>query len=106
MLVHFPFALPVEHLQQTDHLLAFFHPRPAHPFHVLLLPRQAVPSLADLDPGSAFLADLVRVTRSIVEQYRLPAYRLIVNGGAYQEFPHLHFHLVSDSPLPEKRVVG
>ena len=24
------------------------------------------------------------------------AYRLIVNGGEYQDFPHLHFHLISD----------
>jgi len=24
-----------------------------------------------------------------------PAYRLIVNGGEYQDFPYLHFHLVS-----------
>ena len=23
-------------------------------------------------------------------------YRLIVNGGKYQDFPYLHFHLVSD----------
>ena len=23
-------------------------------------------------------------------------YRLLVNGGAYQDVPHLHFHLVAD----------
>jgi diadenosine tetraphosphate (Ap4A) HIT family hydrolase len=31
-----------------------------------------------------------------VEEFHLQAYRLIVNGGEYQDFPHLHFHLVSD----------
>jgi hypothetical protein len=31
-----------------------------------------------------------------VDEFQLPAYRLIVNGGEYQEFPQLHFHLVSE----------
>jgi diadenosine tetraphosphate (Ap4A) HIT family hydrolase len=38
--------------------------------------------------------------QSLVVEYHLPAYRLMVNGGEYQEFPHLHFHLISDSPIP------
>jgi histidine triad (HIT) family protein len=97
MLKDIPFALPVKRLWETDSLLAFFHPRPSHPFHVILIPRAPVRSLADLAPDSPFLADLVLAARSIVAEYRLAAYRLIVNGGEYQEFPHLHFHLVSDA---------
>jgi len=31
-----------------------------------------------------------------VDEFHLQAYRLIVNGGKYQDFPHLHFHLISD----------
>jgi hypothetical protein len=27
-------------------------------------------------------------------------YRLIVNGGKYQDFPYLHFHLISDLNTP------
>jgi diadenosine tetraphosphate (Ap4A) HIT family hydrolase len=51
----------------------------------------------DLDPSSAFLSELFATVQSLVTELWLPAYRLIVNGGAYQDFPHLHFHLVSDS---------
>ena len=96
MLEHLPFALPVEPLRQTESLLAFHHPKPAHPFHVILVPRKAVRSLAELDPADPFLRDLVAVTQDLVKEHSLPAWRLIVNGGAYQEFPHLHFHLISD----------
>ncbi len=96
MLNHFPFAIPVKRLRETDSLLAFFHPQPAYPFHVLLVPKQAVRTFSDLNPASPFLADLVTAAQSIVEEYHLTAYRLIVNGGEYQEFPHLHFHLISD----------
>jgi histidine triad (HIT) family protein len=95
MLEHLPFALPVERLRQTESLLAFPHPKPAHPFHVILVPRKAVRSLAELDPADPFLRDLLSATQDLVREHGLPAWRLIVNGGDYQEFPHLHFHLIS-----------
>ena len=97
MLNHVPFAVPVKHLQETDSLLAFFHPNPDYPFHVILLPRKAIRSLSDLEPSDPFLADLLTIVQSLVARYHLAAYRLIVNGGDYQEIPHLHFHLVSDA---------
>jgi diadenosine tetraphosphate (Ap4A) HIT family hydrolase len=46
------------------------------------------------------MADLVTVVQSLVAEYHLPDYRLLVNGGEYQEFPHLHFHLISEFPIP------
>jgi histidine triad (HIT) family protein len=90
------FLLPVDRLRETPHLLAFHHPRPAYPFHVVIVPRREVASFADLNPADPFLADLVTVTQSLVAEFHLQAYRLVVNGGAYQDFPHLHFHLISD----------
>jgi diadenosine tetraphosphate (Ap4A) HIT family hydrolase len=97
MLNTIPFAIPIRRLRETSSLLAFYHPKPLHPFHVILIPREAVRSLPDLDPASPFLSDLVTAVQSLVAEFHLTAYRLIVNGGEYQEFPHLHFHLVSDS---------
>jgi histidine triad (HIT) family protein len=99
MIEAFPFALPALRLRETPTLLAFFHPDPSAPYHVLLVPRKPIRSLADLDPAAdgAFLADLFAAVQSLVEEYRLPAYRLTVNGGDYQEFPYLHFHLLSDA---------
>ena len=90
-----PFALPVRRLRQTSNLIAFQHPKPSHPFHVIIVPRQPVASLEALDPeDTAFLTDLFSTVQGLVREYNLSAYRLIVNGGEYQEFPHLHFHLV------------
>jgi histidine triad (HIT) family protein len=96
---HMSFAIPARRLRETDTLLAFHHPQPDHPFHVILLPKKDIRSLTDLDPLDPFLADLIMVVQSLVAEYHLPAYRLLVNGGAYQEFPHLHFHLISESPF-------
>jgi histidine triad (HIT) family protein len=94
---HMSFMIPVKRLRETETLLAFHHPRPSYPFHVLLVPKKAVASLNELDPAdSAFLSDLYSTVQSLVREFRLPAYRLIVNGGDYQDFPQLHFHLVSE----------
>jgi histidine triad (HIT) family protein len=98
-----PFALPVSRLRETDTLLAFFHPQPAYAYHVILLSRKPIRSLVELEPRleTAFLTDLFTMVQSLVAEYQLPAYRLIVNGGEFQDFPYLHFHLVSDMASPQ-----
>jgi len=90
MLSHIPFAIPVKRL------LAFFHPQPAYPFHVIIIPKKAIRSFSNLEPADPFLADLVNAAQSLVAEYHLTAYRHFLNGREYQEFPHLHFQLVSD----------
>lgn len=92
------FAIPVKRLRETEMLMAFRHPKPSYPFHILLVPKKAVRTLMDLDAKeTAFLSDLYSTVQSLVDEFHLPAYRLIVNGGEYQDFPQLHFHLVSNA---------
>ena len=106
-LVHWAFrymtvALPIARLRETDTLVAFHHPRPAYPLHILLVPKKPLGSLADLGmEDSAFLADLFQTVRSLVAEFDLEqrGYRLMVNGGKYQEVAHLHFHLVTETPV-------
>ncbi len=97
MFENMSFAIPVARLRETHTLMAFYHPKPSYEFHVLLVPKKAVSSLRELDTSdSIFLSDLYTTVQSLVDEFHLSAYRLIVNGGEYQDFPHLHFHLVSD----------
>lgn len=91
------FAIPVKRLRETKTLMAFRHPKPSYPFHVLIVPKKAVASLMELDASdAAFLADLYSTVQSLVEEFKLPAYRLIVNGGEFQDVPQLHFHLAGE----------
>ena len=91
------FVIPVHRLRETETLMAFHHPKPSYAFHVLLVPKKSVASLKDFDSkDTTFLSDLYSTVQSLVDEFHLAAYRLIVNGGEYQDFPHLHFHLVSD----------
>jgi histidine triad (HIT) family protein len=94
---HMSFIIPVNRLRETANLIAFHHPSPSYKFHLIIVPKRQVQTLADLDPqDTAFLTDLYSTVQSLVKEFDLKAYRLIVNGGEYQDFPHLHFHLISD----------
>jgi histidine triad (HIT) family protein len=103
--VHMNFLIPVSRLRETSNLIAFQHPSPSYKFHVLIVPKREVESLAQLDPAdTAFLTDLYSSVQSLVDEFHLQAYRLIVNGGDYQDFPHLHFHLISDVTVQKSKV--
>ena len=94
---HMSFVIPVKRLRETDTLMAFHHPKPSYKFHVLLVPKKSVASLQELDPNdSAFLTELYAAVQSLIDEFHLSAWRLIVNGGEYQDFPQLHFHLISE----------
>jgi histidine triad (HIT) family protein len=98
------FLIPAKRLRETDTLLAFHHPKPSYPFHVVIVPKKNLATLGDLSAAdSDFMVDLFQVTQSIVAEFGLEGYRLIVNGGKYQDVPHLHFHLVADS-VPNLRL--
>ena len=93
------FALPLERLHETDTLLAFYHPKPNYPFHILLVPKRHITSLETLSSqDNPFLADVFATVQQLVSKFKLDkgGYRLIVNGGKYQEFGLLHFHLIAD----------
>jgi histidine triad (HIT) family protein len=99
MFAHMSFAIPVRRLRDTPTLLAFYHPQPSYPFHVLIVPKRAIAHLSDLTPADVdFTADLFQTVSSLVDEFHLEGagYRLIANGGAYQDVPQLHFHLISE----------
>ena len=99
---HMSFAIPVHRLRETATLMAFHHPQPSYPVHILLVPKKAIADLAALTPADAdFMVDLFATVQSLVAELGLETsgYRLIANGGPYQAVPQLHFHLISESAV-------
>lgn len=93
------FAIPLKRLRETPTLLAFRHPSPSYPVHILLVPKRAYASLLELPPEDAdFLRDLFDTVQSLVRELGLEktGYRLVANGGAFQDVPVLHFHLIAE----------
>jgi histidine triad (HIT) family protein len=93
------FAIPVNRLRETKTLIAFYHPKPSYMLHILIVPKRNIAQLGALTAAdSDFMVDLFQNVQSLVDELDLEArgYRLIANGGKYQDVPHLHFHLVAD----------
>ena len=92
------FAIPVQRLRETDTLLAFYHPSPSYPVHILLVSKRAYRSLLEVPTADGdFLRDLLAAVQSLVRELGLEerGYRLIANGGPNQDVPVLHFHLIA-----------
>ncbi len=98
LFAHMSFVIPVNRLRETDTLIAFHHPKPSYRVHILLIPKRKLPNLLAVGPAEAdFFADLYPIVQELVIEFALekPGYTLLVNGGAYQDVPQLHFHLIS-----------
>ena len=84
----FSFAIPVNKLRDTETLIAFFHPQPSYPTHILIAPKREYRSLIDISPDDVeLMKDLIDVVNSLVEEFDLETagYRYIVNGGEAQQ---------------------
>jgi len=95
---HMSFAIPVNRLRETDLILAFHHPKPSYPLHILIVPKRQIRSMMTLKPSDAdILVELMTTVQSLVQQFNLDdtGYSLITNGGDYQDVPQLHYHLYS-----------
>jgi histidine triad (HIT) family protein len=106
LFTHMSFAMPVKRLRETPTLLAFYHPQPSYPTHIVIVPKRARRRLLDLETADAdFYVDLFQTVQSLVRELGLEqgGYRLIANGGAYQEVAHLHFHLIGAEDVTHQK---
>ncbi|MER5740129.1 HIT domain-containing protein [Streptomyces sp. NPDC002262] len=89
--------VPIEIVAETDRALAFHHTNPAHPVHVVVIPKEHVPSLTDLGHADASLltevVGLVREVAAGVEKEH-GSCSVTTNLGLYQESKHMHWHVV------------
>ena len=101
---HCSFLLPIRRLYESETLLAFRHPQPSYPVHVLLVPKKAVRGLSDFQATDAgLLLEILQAGHALAESLHLThqGYQLILNTGAYQEVPQLHVHLISGNQAME-----
>jgi len=85
-------------LYEDDEIIAFRDAYPQAPVHVLIVPKQHIPTLNDFgEEQGALLGKLVLTAGRLAEQESIvPAYRVQTNvgRGAGQTIFHFHFHLM------------
>jgi histidine triad (HIT) family protein len=90
---------------ETDDVLAFHHTRPFWPVHIVVIPKQHVPSLTNLGIASPdVLVRMLDVVRQVAAEVEATygACRVLTNLGRYQDSKHLHFHVNSGKPLRQE----
>jgi histidine triad (HIT) family protein len=98
--------IPATILCQDDKSIAFRDIHPQAPTHFLVIPKEHVPSVAELSGKHGDLAaHLIFVCHEVAKREGLAAvekgYRLVMNYGREggQEVPHVHLHVMGGRPL-------
>ena len=94
--------IPAEIVYEEEDFLAFRDVNPQAPVHILIVPKQCIPRVAEAtDP--ALLGRMLLASRKIAEAEGVleSGYRLVINNGrdAGESVPHLHIHLLAKRKL-------
>ena len=90
--------IPVDRIYEDDLILAFPDINPQAPQHILLIPKQHLPSTREtVAEHTPLLGRLLAVAAQVASQKDLQnGYRLVINTGSDggQTVHHLHLHLL------------
>ena len=96
--------IPAEIIYETDSSIAFRDVNPKAPTHVLIIPREHIATINDLNAGNeATVGDLYMAAKSIAAEEGLAddGYRVVMNcnEAAGQTVFHIHLHLLGGRSL-------
>ncbi len=91
--------IETDYLYESEHVIAFRDIHPQAPQHILIIPRQHIASLNDLEPDNGYLiTEMVLAARTLASElgFAESGYRILMNcnddGG--QTVYHIHLHLL------------
>ncbi|MBQ8249238.1 MAG: histidine triad nucleotide-binding protein [Clostridia bacterium] len=97
--------IPSKKAYEDENILAFHDIAPQAPVHILVIPKQHIPSADGVNAeNSAVVAKIFEAIPNIAKEAGLSnGYRVITNCGddACQSVKHLHFHIMGGKKLPE-----
>lgn len=96
--------IPANEVFRDDELVAFDDIRPVAPTHVLIVPKEHIPSVHELtERHASTLSRMFKVANQIADERKIDreGYRLVLNKGpqAGQSVYHLHLHLLGGRGL-------
>ena len=91
--------MPAAIVYEDDAYLAFRDINPQAPTHVLIVPKKAIPRIAEAQGSdAALLGNLLLKAAEVADKVGLKrgGYRLVINNGADggETVPHLHCHIL------------
>lgn len=91
--------IPANIVYEDDKVVAFRDVNPQAPTHILIVPRKAIPRIAEAKPEDhAIIGHLLLKAAEVARQAGLSesGYRLVINNGrdGGETVPHLHCHIL------------
>ena len=96
--------IPADIVHESDTTVAFRDINPQAPTHVLIIPREHIATINDLDKAQeALVGSLFSAAKEIAKEEGLAddGYRVVMNcnEGAGQSVFHIHLHLLGGRPM-------
>jgi histidine triad (HIT) family protein len=96
--------VPADIVYEDDLVVAFRDIKPAAPVHVLIVPKQPIPRIAEAAPDDhKVLGHLLLKAAQVAAELGLKqdGFRLVINNGPHagEAVPHLHCHIIGGRPL-------
>lgn len=84
----------IKKIIETDNVLAFHHTKPSYKTHIVVIPKQHIPSLLTLK-NKSLLLEMFKVIKQVAQEVTntYGSCRIVINLGNYQESKHLHWHI-------------
>jgi len=95
--------IPCDKVYEDDDVFAFKDIHPKAPTHVLVIPKEHIPTLADVENPALLGTLMSKVNHIANDVLNLEAgYRIVINvrEGGGQEVFHLHAHILGGKKLP------
>ena len=98
--------IPVEFLYEDDLVAAFKDIKPITPVHILIIPKEHIESIADMeDKHEALAGRMILAAKKLAAKQGIAqsGYKLLFRVGedGGQEVPHVHLHLLGGGRMSE-----
>jgi histidine triad (HIT) family protein len=96
--------IPANLIHEDDDLIAFHDINPQAPVHVLIVPKRAIPRIAETtETDQHLLGKLLYTAQNLARSLDISetGFRIVINSGrdGGETVPHLHVHLLGGRPF-------
>jgi histidine triad (HIT) family protein len=94
--------IPAKIAYEDERYIVIHDVNPQAPVHVLVIPKRAIATLNDLQPGDAELVGgMFLVAAKVMKDLGYSDYRTVFNcgAGAQQSVFHIHLHVLAGRPF-------
>ncbi len=96
--------IPADIVYEDEKYMAFKDINPKAPIHILIIPKEHIEKLEDIDDtNKGIIGDMAVVANKVAKQLGIDktGYRIVINNGpdAGQEVYHIHMHLLGGKKM-------